>query len=60
MSDPETRERRGKKFRNPVAKELYENKGAFAIRVLNPKKTEYKRKKMRINEDYDEEDSEDC
>lgn len=55
MSDPETRDRRSKKFRketkrNPVAKVLNENKGAFAIKILNPKKSTYKREKLRARE----------
>jgi len=52
MGDPESKERHFKR-RNYIAKELRdqgERKGAFALRIVNPKKTEYKRKKLRINE----------
>lgn len=56
MSDPETRERRARKFRNPVAKEMNENRGAFAIRTINPKKTEYKRQKLNVRTITEEEE----
>jgi hypothetical protein len=56
MSDPETRERRAKKLRNPVAKIIYENKGAFALKTINPKKTEYKRQKLNIRKITEEEE----
>ncbi len=49
MSDLDTRINRERKIRNPVAKVLLENKGAFAIKEINPKKEKYKRIKLRIN-----------
>lgn len=33
-------------------------KGAFSIKVVDPRKEEYKRKKLRVTEILDEEDSE--
>jgi ribosomal protein L14E/L6E/L27E len=52
LSDPDTRDRRAKKFkhRNPVAKIMNENKGAFAIKIPNPKKSTYKREKLRARD----------
>jgi hypothetical protein len=46
MSDEYTRIQRAQKFRNPVARELHENKGAFALKVISPKKQQYKREKI--------------
>jgi len=49
-----------KRKRNMIAKSLRDNgdkKGAFALKVINPKKTEYKRKKLNprvIGDDEDE------
>lgn len=50
MSDPETRVKRERKLRNPVAKVMLENKGAFALRVIDPKKEQYKRVKLNPRE----------
>lgn len=48
MADIETREKRYKRRkRNEVARVMYENKGAFAIKPHNPKKQQYKRVKLR-------------
>lgn len=48
MSDQETRAERANKIRtrNPVAKELLDRKGPFALRIVNPKKTKYRRVKL--------------
>lgn len=49
MGDPDTREKRAKKFRsrNPYVQEMRDTKGPFKIRVINPKKN-YKREKIDI------------
>lgn len=59
MSDPDTRDRRERKMkRNPVARVMNENRGAFAIKTINPKKTEYKRINLNVKDiDDEEEDS---
>lgn len=48
MSDEYTRFKRSQKIkkRNLVHKEMREKTGAFAIRTINPRKTEYKRVKL--------------
>jgi len=47
MSDPETRARREQKLRNPVAKVLFDNKGAFSPKVVEVK-NKYKRRKINV------------
>lgn len=46
MSDEETRLKRSKKFRNPVAKYLNEHRGAFASKVYDVKLDKQKQKKI--------------
>lgn len=47
MSDEQTRLERAKKFnRNLITKEMRENTGAFALKIINPKKTQYKRRRI--------------
>lgn len=60
MSDPDTRQDRAQKMRrkNPVAKELLDRKGPFSLRVINPKKTEYRRVKLNPRNITEEEDDE--
>ena len=53
MSDEETRTKRSKKFRNPVAKKLNENRGAFTIKVFEPQKDKKKEKKVNFK-NYEE------
>lgn len=59
MSDPEIREKRShSRKKNYIAKALKDqgdHKGAFALKVIDPRKQEYKRTRMRVNE-LDEED----
>jgi hypothetical protein len=60
MADEETRLKHSfNRKRNFLAKEVRtgENKGAFALKVVNPKKQEYKRVKMRTTENYEEDDN---
>jgi hypothetical protein len=58
MSDPETRSKREKKMRNrnPIAKELLDRKGPFSLKVINPKKNEYRRVKLDPRDILDEEE----
>jgi hypothetical protein len=57
MGDPDLREKRAKKFKNPVVKELRNTKGPFKPRVVEPR-DKYKREKVSIKnyEDYNEEE----
>ena len=59
MSDPEVKEKRSRsRRRNMYAKQLRdhgEHKGAFALKVVDPRKGDYKRKRIRINEIDEEE-----
>lgn len=58
MSSEEDRlKHSARRKRNVVAKHMIENKGAFALKVIDPRKEEYKRKHMRVTEVLiDEED----
>lgn len=60
MSDPDTKFKHSShRKRNIVAKMLRDggdHKGAFSLKVINPKKQEYKRVKMRITEIENEEE----
>ena len=50
MASDEDRERRSKRRkRNIIKKHMVESKGAFAIKVHDARKTEYKREKLRTN-----------
>ena len=42
--------------RNVLAKAIVETKGPFAIKVVNPKKGEYKREKIRLDKIYGREE----
>ncbi len=61
MSDTETKEKRSRtRKRNMHLKALYDtgdHKGAFKMKVVNPKKGEYRRERIRINkiDDFNEE-----
>jgi hypothetical protein len=57
MGDPDLREKRAKKFKNPIVKELRNTKGPFKPRVVEPR-DKYKREKVSIKnyEDYNEEE----
>jgi len=60
MSDYETKETRSRsRKRNMMAKALRDtgdHRGAFSLRVIDPRKGEYKRQKLRVTEvDYEEE-----
>lgn len=57
MGDPDEKYKRAQKFRNPIAKEINENRGAFGIKIAAPKK-KYKRVKITTSnyEDFNEED----
>jgi hypothetical protein len=58
MSDNDFGSKKSKR-RNPMAKTLFdpgEFKGAYAMKVHDARKEEYKRKKLKINEVLDEED----
>lgn len=51
MSSPDDKSKRQqkmkyKRMRDPVAKVMNENRGAFALKIINPKKTKYKRVKL--------------
>ena len=60
MSDEETRYKHSlNRKRNIIAKSLRDTgdrKGAFSLKVIDPRKNGYKRKKMRVQEidDYEE------
>lgn len=60
LSDPDTRSKRAedlKRKRNPLAREVLERKGPFSPKIVDPRKTEYKRVKLdpkRIRNYYDE------
>lgn len=60
MSDPDTKEKHSRKYRrNMMAKSLRDtgdHKGAFALKVVDSRKSEYKRKRLRLSEVEDEED----
>lgn len=61
-SDPETREKRARsiqKKKNPLAREVLDRKGPFGIRVIDPRKGEYKRVKLNPKnyEDFENEDN---
>lgn len=56
MSSDEIKYKRSRK-RNMEAKHLRDHgdhKGAFALRVIDSRKQEYKRKRIRVNNYYDE------
>ena len=59
MSDPEIREERSRtRKKNYIAKSLRDqgdHKGAFSLKIISPKKEEYKRKKFRLDKFDDEE-----
>jgi len=59
MSDPDLRQKRSNKFtRNKYAKALRDQgdfKGAFSLKIVDSRKQEYKRSKVRINNIDDEE-----
>ena len=59
MSDSETKMKHSfNRKRNFIAKEMRtgENKGAFKLKVHDSRKEEYKRVKLRVNDDYEEEE----
>lgn len=57
MSDLDTKEYRSKKRkRNIMAKVLRDNKGPYKMKTVSPKKTEYKRQKLRVEDVNTEED----
>jgi hypothetical protein len=60
MSDEETKYKHSlHRKRNIMAKSLRDHgdhKGAFALRVIDSRKNEYKRKRMKISDIYDEEE----
>lgn len=48
MVDSDTKQKIAKKkTRNMMARVLRDDKGPYAIKTINPKKTEYKREKLR-------------
>lgn len=59
MGDTETKEQVSKKrkrsFRDKL-KAIGDRKGAFAIRAINPKKIDYKREKMKLNDIEEDEE----
>lgn len=58
MGDVETKEYRSKKRkRNVMAKVLRDDKGPYKMKTVSPKKTEYKRQKLRVGDVITEEDS---
>lgn len=51
MSSEEVRDKVSRKRRrNFLAKDLYDRKGPYKIRTVHPKKMDYKREHMRVNE----------
>lgn len=54
MSDEEAKTRHStRRKKNIMAKNLFDpgdHRGAFALKVVNPKKGEYKREKIRVND----------
>ncbi len=58
MSDPDIREKRSySRKRNYLAKALRDqgdHKGAFSLKIVDPRKEEYKRKRVRLDDLNDE------
>lgn len=59
MGDVETKEYRSKKRkRNVMAKVLRDDKGPYKMKTVSPKKTEYKREKLRVTDIVEDENIE--
>jgi hypothetical protein len=59
MSSPEYKDKHNKRIRNKYAKALFDQnelKGAFSLKVHDARKGEYKRKKIKVTEVFNEED----
>lgn len=57
MASDEERDRHSKRRkRNVMAKIMYENKGAFAIKAIDPRRPEYHREKLRVTDIYEDTD----
>lgn len=60
MSDPDTKYKHSLHYkRNMIAKSLRDtgdHKGAFSIKIIDSRKQEYKRRKMRVTEIMNDED----
>lgn len=59
MASTEFKEKHSKRLRNKYAKSLRdqgEHKGAFSLKVIDSRKQEYKRTKMRVTDINDEEE----
>lgn len=61
MADPEVKFKHSlNRKQNIMAKQLFdpgEHRGAYSMKVIDPRKQEYKRKRMRVT-DYEEDDDE--
>ncbi len=61
MSSEEVKIQRSRsRKRNIMAKMLHdpnEHKGAFHMKVIDPRKGQYKRKRMKVTEDYGDEEN---